>query len=354
MLGMEKRLPASQQVHPIAQSIIAWQQQHGRHHLPWQQNVTPYRVWVSEIMLQQTQVETVIPYFQRFMARFPTIQALAEAPLDDVMALWSGLGYYARARRLHVAAQCIVEQHQGQFPRTLEDVMALPGIGESTAGAILSFTHQGAHPILDGNVKRVLARLYALSDPIDKASTVKKLWDLASMLTPQQQTSAYNQGIMDLGATICTPTSPSCTACPIKQPCLAYKGDPTQFPVKTVKKIIKPRKQWHLLIIKNQDAVYLEKRPMQGIWGGLWSFPIREKPEELQALLKTICSEASTLTPWPTYHHELTHLKLALHPLLTEISSTNCTKSKNWYTVAEAVRLGLSQPVSVLLERVFV
>jgi len=256
------------------QRVLQWFDKHGRKHLPWQQNPTAYRVWVSEIMLQQTQVATVIPFYQQFMQSFPTLQSLAESPIDDVLTHWSGLGYYARARNLHRCAQQVVKDHLGELPRTLNELENLPGIGRSTAGAILSLAHGIPEPILDGNVKRVLARHKAIAGWPGQAAVLKRLWVISEEVTPTDRCGPFNQAMMDLGATLCTRTKPNCGSCPVAEDCKGFaEGDPTAYPGKKPKKD-KPIKATVMLLIRNEaNGILLEKRPPSGIWGGLWSLP---------------------------------------------------------------------------------
>lgn len=256
----------------FAARVLEWYSACGRKALPWQANRTPYRVWVSEIMLQQTQVATVIPYYRRFVDAFPDVAALAGAGLDDVLRHWSGLGYYARARNLHRAARAVVEQHGGRFPERVEDAVALPGIGRSTAGAILSLACGQRHPILDGNVKRVLARYHAVEGWPGKSSVSSELWAHAECHTPHESVAEYNQAMMDLGATVCTRT-PDCDACPVRGDCRARNlGLQRRYPGRREKRA-KPRRRTHMALALFDGAVYLEKREASGIWGGLWSLP---------------------------------------------------------------------------------
>ncbi|TCT21544.1 A/G-specific adenine glycosylase [Thiobaca trueperi] len=258
----------------FAAHLLAWFDRHGRHGLPWQREPTPYRVWVSEIMLQQTQVSVVIPYFERFMARFPDVLDLADAPVDDVLALWSGLGYYARARNLHRAAGLIRDVHQGRFPTTFDQVEALPGIGRSTAGAILSLACGQRHAILDGNVKRVLARHFAIDGWPGHREVLTQLWSVAESCTPQTRVGAYNQGMMDLGATLCTRSRPDCDRCPVAVSCLARaQGRQRDLPASRPRQSLPERSCLMLLAINPAGEILLERRPPSGIWGGLWSLP---------------------------------------------------------------------------------
>jgi A/G-specific adenine glycosylase len=261
----------------FSSAVLKWYKRFGRKDLPWQQDPTPYRVWVSEIMLQQTQVSTVIDYYARFMARFPDVQALAAAPLDAVLNLWAGLGYYARGRNLHKAAQMIVTSG-GEFPSTLEGLMALPGVGASTAGAILSLSFQQRAVILDGNVKRVLARVLALPDWPGEPAALARLWETAQQCTPIKNVRAYNQAMMDLGAMICTRTKPRCDACPLTLHCLAYaQGLQSRLPVGKKRRALPERHAKMMCIVRQDGALLLEQRPSPGIWGGLWCFPLYDE-----------------------------------------------------------------------------
>jgi len=270
----------------FAKRIIDWADQHGRHDLPWQKTPDRYRVWISEIMLQQTQVKTVIPYYERFMRSFPNVLILATSPEDFVLEHWSGLGYYARARNLHKAAEIIALEHKGELPDTLDALMALPGIGRSTAGAILSLADNQPTAILDGNVKRVLARYAGIDGYPGKSAVLKELWALTESLTPVKNTARYNQAMMDMGATLCTRSRPGCGQCPLSSACVAYReGKPENYPGKKPRKVL-PVKHVAMMILRNKNGqVLLEQRPPSGIWGGLWSLPEfpsvhREKPPE--------------------------------------------------------------------------
>ena len=259
---------------PFSERLLAWFDEHGRKTLPWQQDRTPYRVWVSEIMLQQTQVATVIPYYERFMARFPKVADLAQAPIDDVLSLWTGLGYYARARNLHKTACIVAEEYDGKFPDSVEGLESLPGIGRSTAGAILTLGHGRWAPILDGNVKRVLARYHAIEGWPGRSDVLAALWRASEAVTPRHRTADYTQGIMDLGATLCTKSKPECLFCPMTEDCQArISGTQATYPGKKPKKKIPTRDTHFIICVDSQGQVLLERRPPSGIWGGLWSFP---------------------------------------------------------------------------------
>ena len=259
----------TESVDSFAARVLDWFDQHGRKDLPWQQNPTPYRVWVSEIMLQQTQVQTVIPYYQRFMQSFPTLETLADAPVDQVLHHWSGLGYYARARNLHKAAQQLHQHNADEFPQTLDELIALPGIGRSTAGAILSLACGQPQAILDGNVKRVLARYFAVEGWPGKTAVLKELWELSEAVTPDQRTAAFNQAMMDMGATLCRRGKPECSRCPLFEDCIACASDRvTDFPAARPRRDVPVRKVQMLLLVGADDRVYLQRRTASGIWGG--------------------------------------------------------------------------------------
>lgn len=338
----------------IATELLTWFDKHGRHDLPWQGERLPYHVWLSEIMLQQTQVSTVIPYFERFIARFPDIQTLANAPLDDVLSLWTGLGYYARARNLHKAAIQISEQYQGRFPKSFDEVIALPGIGRSTAGAILAQAMGQRHPILDGNVKRVLTRLYAIEGWPGEAKIEKQLWQLADQLTPQERIVDYTQAIMDLGATVCTRTKPKCTHCPLSQLCLAFhQENTTSYPTPKPKKNSPIRKTSMIILVNNKQELLLYKRPAIGIWGGLWSFPEMDTEEDIAAWLQNnYACEIEHSQPLEPFRHTFSHFHLDITPILTRVkSSYQIMDSADlaWYNLTSALQLGISSPIKKLL-----
>jgi A/G-specific adenine glycosylase len=288
----------------FAEQLLIWFDQHGRNHLPWQKNRTGYRVWVSEIMLQQTQVVTVIPYFERFMERFPAAKDLAEADVDEVLSLWTGLGYYSRARNLHDSAIAIAEQHQGNMPKNIDALIALKGIGRSTAGAILSQAYNEPGIILDGNVKRLLTRLHAIEGWPGQSKIDKQLWQIATELTPNQRNADYTQAIMDIGATICKPKQPLCVACPMQARCQALALDRVaSIPTPKPKKVL-PHKTISVLLLKNQQGqILLEQRPSKGIWGGLWSLPefVNLKALQTQLALDGLPTNTRPITPSSTY-----------------------------------------------------
>lgn len=333
----------------FADRVLAWFEDHGRKHLPWQQNVTPYKVWVSEIMLQQTQVTTVIPYFNRFMHSFPTVEFLSAASLDEVLAHWTGLGYYARARNLHKAAQQVCNEYRGVFPTTVEQLESLPGIGRSTAGAIISLSLNQRATILDGNVKRVLARHRAVEGWPGATKIHNTLWDIADKFTPTDNCKAYNQAMMDLGATICTRSSPSCLICPVSADCIAGKGNTWQnYPGKKPK-TNKPIRKTTFAIMQNaQDEVYLMRRPEQGIWGGLWCFP------ELHSADQTLAAEADSTEALTTFRHTFSHFHLDIEPIVFTMSKplTEIREGGGvWVSIDDAMTKGLAAPVVNLLQQ---
>ncbi len=339
---------------PFAQAVLAWFDRHGRKDLPWQQAPTPYRVWVSEVMLQQTQVATVIPYFQRFMQAFPDIPALAAAPLDEVLQCWSGLGYYARARNLHRAACQIVERHGGAFPSQFEQVTVLPGIGRSTAGAILSLSLGQRHAILDGNVKRVLARCFAVQGWSGRSEVSRQLWALAEEQTPSERVADYNQAMMDLGATVCARARPACGRCPLVQVCVAHtEGRQAAFPAAKPRKQLPVRAACMLLLRNARGELLLEQRPHAGIWGGLWSLP--ECPPEREPV--HWCREqlglgGHQLAVWPIRRHTFTHFHLDITPVEILIEYAGLVMDappRVWYNPAKPFACGLAAPVARLI-----
>lgn len=342
----------------FSQQVLAWYEHHGRKHLPWQQDITPYRVWVSEIMLQQTQVSTVIPYFERFMQHFPTVFELADSQQDEVLHLWTGLGYYARGRNLHACAQKIVNEFNGEFPNSVAELTTLPGIGRSTAAAIASISMGISAPILDGNVKRVLTRYFAVSGWPGTAKIEQQLWALAEELQPAHSSAQYTQAMMDLGATLCTRSKPNCNSCPLNNACLGLKtGLPTQFPNSKPKQI-KPEKKTTLLMIQLPDGAYwLEQRPNQGIWGGLWSFPEAEDLEAAQLLLSKLFPGLITQQRvLADFRHTFSHYHLQIQPLLISLPHKPlcCAETDKlsgcWYNPKHPIKLGLAAPVKKLLK----
>lgn len=353
---------SGQAIRELAPALLAWFDTCGRKDLPWQRDRTSYRVWVSEIMLQQTQVATVIPYYERFMQRFPNVQALAAAPIDEVLHLWTGLGYYARARNLHRAAQRVAADHDGEFPRTLGGMQALPGIGRSTAGAILAISQLQRHPILDGNVKRVLARYFGIRGFPGEQKVERELWLLADACTPQQRVDHYSQAIMDLGATVCVRSRPLCPACPLHRHCVArIDGLQVELPTRKAKKA-RPQRAAHALITVNASgAVLLERRPPTGIWGGLWTFPQfdDEAAAHEAATVWRLAGEGRgerllpALTRLPPYRHSFTHYDLTLHPLLIRVAAAPPAVAADdryvWYDPRQPARIGLAKPAVELI-----
>ena len=341
---------------PLSRRLLTWYDRHGRKTLPWKTRRDPYRIWVSEIMLQQTQVTTVIPYFKNFIKKFPDLRSLARADLDQVLHLWTGLGYYARARNLHQAAQRIVNEHAGVFPRAFEALTDLPGIGRSTAGAILALAFDQRHPILDGNVKRVLARYHAIDTPINKRATEAHLWQLADKHTPRARVADYTQAIMDLGATLCTRAKPQCTACPLRTNCQACRlGTPQDFPVRAAARKT-PVKTTHMLMIRDRRGhVLLTRRPPAGLWGGLWGFPECTGGNVRLWCRKTLGINIQTESPWPTWRHTFSHFHLDITPIPAQLVGGTDQAMENaetvWYNVRRPDQRGFSAPVKRLLEQ---
>lgn len=338
----------------FADRLLTWYEQHGRHTLPWQAQPTPYKVWLSEIMLQQTQVSTVIPYFERFIARFPDVQSLAAAPEDAVLHLWTGLGYYARARNLHRAAKRIVEEFGGEFPRTLEQISSLPGIGRSTAGAILAQAFELRHPILDGNVKRVLTRFHAIEGWPGERTVEYRLWELAEQHTPSRQVRDYTQAIMDLGATLCTRSNPRCELCPVASDCIARKlGRQRNFPTAKMRKSLPVNSTAMVMLRNNAGEVLLTRRPPAGIWGGLWSFPECPPRHDVVDWCRTqLYCDIHVSETWPTVRHTFSHFHLDITPVTGNIIKILGVMDDNgtaWYNPADVLELGLPAPVKRLL-----
>lgn len=334
--------------------LLTWFDQHGRHDLPWQSPRSAYRVWVSEIMLQQTQVATVIPYFERFMTRFPTLETLARAPQDEVLHLWTGLGYYARARNLHKAAQLALDEHGGALPtESVEALMTLPGIGRSTAGAIIAQSTGKRAAILDGNVKRSLTRLHAIPGWPGKPTVERKLWALAEYYTPATRLADFTQAVMDFGATLCKRSRPDCKICPFNDVCLAYaQGEPQGYPESKPKKALPTRSTIMLLLRDPEGRVWLEQRPPSGLWGGLWSLPQFDKHSELNDWL-----EAHAVTPirepaMPAFHHTFSHFRLEITPQPVSCARLGEVRESGiWYDVTNPRELGLAAPVKALLSQ---
>jgi A/G-specific adenine glycosylase len=353
---------------PFAETLMAWQKINGRHHLPWQNTQDPYRVWLSEIMLQQTQVSTVLGYYAKFLEQFPTVAHLAQAPQDHVMGLWSGLGYYSRARNLHLCAQQVMSRFGGQFPKTSQELMTLPGIGRSTAAAVASFCFSERVAIMDGNVKRVLTRLWAYEADLSVSQNEKTLWQMAEAALPTRHLKTamprYSQAIMDLGASVCLPRKPLCAKCPVRNECKAYGlGEPEKFPVKTRKLKRTSEVLWLLLAQNNQGEVWLEKRPAKGIWASLYCLPVFatedllldalrpdgvKKPSHTKGHLSDTPIEM--LSP---FKHVLTHKDLHCHVakvVLQQVPHLPVSQQAGaWWTGKDWEKLGLPQPVRHLL-----
>lgn len=340
----------------FSEQLLSWFDLHGRKNLPWQQQPSAYHVWLSEIMLQQTQVSTVIPYYQRFIQRYPNLQSLACASLDDILSLWTGLGYYARARNLHKAANIILTEHGGIMPQKLDALIALPGIGRSTAGAIMALAHHQKFAILDGNVKRVLARYHKVSGWPGNKQVENQLWLIAENLLPSNRIAHYIQAQMDLGATVCTRSKPKCINCPLQESCQAFQhGIPQNYPEPKPKKTIPIRHANWLVLQQKNGKVLLQQRPPVGIWGGLWTFPEVDSLDNLAELCLTNHHVKITeVTTTPSFKHAFSHFKLHVQPHLitTTTPDTNISENNNvtWYKISDALRLGLPAPVKSFLQ----
>ena len=338
----------------FASQVVDWYHLHGRKTLPWQLGKTPYKVWVSEVMLQQTQVVTVIPYFEKFMASFPDIVALANADEDLVLHHWTGLGYYARARNLHKTAKIVRDKYHGEFPQTLDEVMDLPGIGRSTAGAVLSLSLGQHHPILDGNVKRVLARYFMIEGWYGVKKVENQLWHLSNQLTPKNNVTEFNQAMMDLGASLCSRSRFDCQACPLNSGCGAFNaGKVKEFPHSKPKKAV-PKKSCHQLIIKCDEKVLMEKRPSSGIWGGLFGFFEFNEFSELELFLaqQGINSDLDLLEP---FTHVFSHFELTINPHVLNVKKIPDVvndKQLVWYSLDQSVEVGLAAPTKKLVKQI--
>ncbi|RDE94713.1 adenine DNA glycosylase [Aggregatibacter aphrophilus] len=334
---------------PFAQAVLTWYDKFGRKHLPWQQNKTLYGVWLSEVMLQQTQVATVIPYFERFVKTFPNLTALADAPLDEVLHLWTGLGYYARARNLHKAAQVMRDQYCGKFPTEFEQVLALPGVGRSTAGAILSSCLNAPYAILDGNVKRVLSRYFAVNGWPGEKKTEDRLWQLTGEVTPNTQVADFNQAMMDLGAMVCTRSKPKCGLCPLQSNCRANAEQNWQaYPGKKPKKAL-PERESYFLLLEKDGKVALEQRENAGLWGGLYCFPQFADKQELLAYLAS--NGILQYQEWAAFRHTFSHFHLDIYPIYARFDDQTNPEDvdrSDWKKVAEKQ----NQYQSVLLSAV--
>ena len=340
-------------------ALLRWHDTHGRHDLPWQSNMSAYRIWISEIMLQQTQVATVIPYYQRFLEKFPTLSALAKANLDDVLHLWTGLGYYARARNLHRTAKIIINDYAGVFPDELDAVIALPGIGRSTASAILALSDNQHHAILDGNVKRVLTRYFAIDGWPGLRHVEQRLWQYAEALTPKEKTAQYTQAIMDLGATVCTRSKPICTNCPLHNNCEAFNADTiSNYPASKPKKTIPVKSTIMLLVRNSENQVLLQQRPTSGIWGGLWSLPEADCNATKNAVSewcqKQLHLKINHIVFEKSLRHTFSHFHLDITPVYASVINESPLIMEQadsvWYNTSKPDSRGLAAPVKKLLD----
>ncbi|EGY32406.1 A/G-specific adenine glycosylase [Aggregatibacter actinomycetemcomitans serotype e str. SC1083] len=356
---------------PFARAVLTWYAKFGRKNLPWQQNKTLYGVWLSEVMLQQTQVTTVIPYFERFVKTFPNLTALADAPLDEVLHLWTGLGYYARARNLHKAAQIMRDQYGGEFPTEFEQVWALPGVGRSTAGAVLSSCLNAPYPILDGNVKRVLSRYFAVSGWAGEKKTEDYLWHLTAQVTPTEQVADFNQAMMDIGAMVCTRSKPKCELCPLQSDCKANAEQNWQaYPGKKPKKAL-PERESYFLLLEKDGKIALEQRENAGLWGGLYCFPQFAEKQELLAYLAA--NGIRQYQEWTAFRHTFSHFHLDIYPIYAQVDAPQALEEDNrscrqkvaetageyqsgllsavkyWYDPQNPEPIGLAAPVKNLL-----
>jgi A/G-specific adenine glycosylase len=337
----------------FAARLVRWHKHHGRHDLPWQNTTDPYRVWLSEIMLQQTQVATVIPYYRRFLERLPRLADLAAAPVAEVMALWSGLGYYARARNLHACAKAVMAGHGGKFPRDPDVIVQLPGIGRSTANSIATICFGARAPIMDGNVKRVLCRAFGIEGFPGGSAVEKRLWALAEELMPARAASTYNQAQMDLGATVCTRSRPRCEACPLSEMCVALSsGRTAELPEPKPRKAI-PQRQATLLVLQDGDRVLLETRPPAGIWGGLLSLP--ELPADADArewAKRRYACRVIAVSPAPIFVHVFSHFRLNITPLILQVKPESAAMEPGlqWLNLANTGDAALPAPIRRILE----
>ncbi len=331
-------------IQDFGQTVVAWQKRHGRHTLPWQNTRDPYRVWLSEVMLQQTQVATVLGYYERFLARWPRVTDLAAATLDEVLAQWAGLGYYSRARNLHACAKAVAALHGGEFPRSAAGLQTLPGIGRSTAAAIAAFCYGERVAILDGNVKRVLSRVLAFDGDLASSAAEKRLWDHATALLPEHDVDRYTQGLMDLGATVCGARSPDCLICPVQPLCRGQQqGDPTRYPVKT-KKLKRGRRENWWLWVEKQGQVLLQQRPATGVWAGLWTLPMFDDEASARAALA-----GATPETLPRIQHALTHFDWVLHTLRAE-APEGLSTAGTWVARDRIAEYALPAPLKKLIE----
>ena len=335
--------------------LLQWFDKHGRHDLPWQHPRMPYRVWLSEIMLQQTQVATVIPYFEKFLLRFPDLNSLAKAALDDVVTLWAGLGYYTRARNLHRTATICSAIHHNELPVTLEELIALPGIGRSTAAAILSQAHDRPFAILDGNVKRTLSRYYGVAGWPGLPATEKQLWELSEKLLPNKRNADYTQATMDFGATLCTRSKPRCMECPLNESCTAYRENRvSELPQKKPAKKIPTRHTLMVVLVNSENEVLLSRRPAKGVWSGMWSLPEVTQPDEAHALVQQKTNSTTAHIELPQFQHTFSHYHLMIKPFLwRDLKAKHRIAeddSARWHPLSDLNSVGLPAPVKKLLE----
>ena len=335
----------------FARKLIRWQRRHGRHDLPWQDTLDPYRIWLSEVMLQQTRVDAVIPYYERFLGRFPDVRALARAPEGEVLRVWSGLGYYARARNLHAASRLIVQVHGGRFPRSPEALAALPGVGRSTAAAIAVFAFGGRAAILDGNVRRVLARCFGIEGFPGSPAIARRLWSLAESLLPVRSIRGYTQGLMDLGAAVCVRTRPRCEICPLAAECVAARqGRVDRIPAPRPKRAVPVRNARWLLLV-HRGRVLMEHRPSSGLWGGLWTFPQAGRCDA-RSIRRSLGCEIASMRRLPLLEHGFTHFRLRVRPFLFEVrdaAPNSRSSERHWLGISEAARSAVPAPVKKLL-----
>jgi A/G-specific adenine glycosylase len=341
---------------PIAAALLKWHERNGRHDLPWGSDRSPYRVWVSEIMLQQTQVATVTGYYQRFLERFPDVRALAAASSDEVLHLWSGLGYYARARNLHRAAQLVCTEFGGELPRSVAELARLPGVGRSTAGAILALSCGERVAILDGNVRRVLSRCFGVGGGRAAGAGLKRLWELSERCTPSERVAQYTQAIMDLGATVCVRTRPLCEGCPLKSRCFARRtGRQHELPAPRAAGERRTRRVFMVVALHENGSVLLERRPESGVWGGLWCLPQFDTASAAQSFIRqTLTASPAEPQRLGAFEHAFTHFNLMINPLLVHCAGTAAGVEEGasvWYNVRAPARVGLPAPISALLAR---
>ena len=353
---MSDNLANDQPAERFAAQLLDWFATDGRKDLPWQREPTPYRVWISEIMLQQTQVATVVPYYEAFMRRFPDVRSLAAAKLDEVLHLWSGLGYYARARNLQRAAQAIVTRHGGEFPATLDEVMALPGIGRSTAGAILSLSRGERYAILDGNVKRVLSRWFGVEGYPGEPAVERRLWSLAEACTPHERVAEYTQAIMDLGATVCTRSRPTCLLCPVNAGCAARAANlQDRLPAPRPRAVRPLRQAWLVVAMRGGHKVLLERRPPSGIWGGMWGLPECPTRAHAEQWCREHLSGAHPARAGEPLKHAFSHFDYDMRPLfvrcLGKAEALRDEERYRWYDLRQPARVGLPKPIATLLVR---